>query len=78
MTVCRLGSLLAAVAELNHSQSAISRQIAGLERQLGMPLMERHGIAGVYSHVTDLMRQKLGDRLQQRWTTLTARRTQSS
>ncbi|MEV5754667.1 hypothetical protein AB0L00_43250 [Actinoallomurus sp. NPDC052308] len=32
------------------------------------------GIAGVYSHVTDPMRQKLGDRLEQRWTTLTARR----
>ncbi|NBE79878.1 LysR family transcriptional regulator [Micromonospora rubida] len=42
VTVCRLGSLSAAAAELNHSQSAISRQIAGLERQLGVPLMERH------------------------------------
>ncbi|MEV5705094.1 hypothetical protein [Actinoallomurus sp. NPDC052274] len=30
------------------------------------------GIAGVYSHVTDSMRLKLGDRLQQRWTALTA------
>lgn len=42
VTVCRLGSLSAAAAELNHSQSAISRQIAGLERRLGVPLMERH------------------------------------
>jgi DNA-binding transcriptional LysR family regulator len=42
VTVCRLGSLSAAAAELNHTQSAVSRQIAGLERQLGVPLMERH------------------------------------
>ncbi|MFF3934801.1 LysR family transcriptional regulator [Streptomyces phaeofaciens] len=42
VTVCRLGSLSAAATELNHTQSAVSRQIAGLERQLGVPLMERH------------------------------------
>ncbi|MFI7019539.1 LysR family transcriptional regulator [Streptomyces sp. NPDC050164] len=42
VTVCRLGSLSAAAAELNHTQSAVSRQIAGLERQLGVLLMERH------------------------------------
>ncbi|MEU2552158.1 LysR family transcriptional regulator [Streptomyces sp. NPDC013313] len=42
VTVCRLGSLLAAAAELNHTQSAVSRQIAGLERQLGVPLVKRH------------------------------------
>ncbi|MER5790758.1 LysR family transcriptional regulator [Streptomyces sp. NPDC001980] len=42
VTVCRLGSLSAAAAELNHTQSAVSRQIAGLERQLGVELMERH------------------------------------
>ncbi|MDT0344489.1 LysR family transcriptional regulator [Streptomyces litchfieldiae] len=42
VTVCRLGSLSAAAAQLNHTQSAVSRQIAGLERQLGVPLMERH------------------------------------
>ena len=42
VTVCRLGSLSAAAAELNHTQSAVSRQIAGLERQLGVHLMERH------------------------------------
>ncbi|MFG2816965.1 LysR family transcriptional regulator [Streptomyces sp. NPDC048410] len=42
VTVCRVGSLSAAAAELNHTQSAVSRQIAGLERQLGVPLMERH------------------------------------
>lgn len=42
VTVCRLGSLSAAAAELNHTQSAVSRQIAGLERQLGVSLMERH------------------------------------
>ncbi|TXR99786.1 LysR family transcriptional regulator [Streptomyces sp. col6] len=42
VTVCRLGSLSAAAAELKHTQSAVSRQIAGLERQLGVPLVERH------------------------------------
>ncbi|MBW8796197.1 MAG: LysR family transcriptional regulator [Streptomyces sp.] len=42
VTVCRLGSLSAAAAELNHTQSAVSRQIAGLERQLGVELLERH------------------------------------
>lgn len=42
VTVCRLGPLSAAAAELHHTQSAVSRQIAGLERQLGVPLLERH------------------------------------
>ncbi|MGW0882648.1 helix-turn-helix domain-containing protein [Streptomyces sp. NPDC002671] len=32
----------AAAAGLNHTQSAVSGQIPGLERQLGVPLMERH------------------------------------
>lgn len=42
VTVCRLGSMSAAAAELHHTQSAVSRQIAGLERQLGVPLLQRH------------------------------------
>ncbi|MFJ5224272.1 LysR family transcriptional regulator [Streptomyces sp. NPDC088400] len=42
VTVCRLGSLSAAAAELHHTQSAVSRQIAGLEQQLGVALLERH------------------------------------
>lgn len=42
VTVCRLGSLSAAAAESHHTQSAVSRQIAGLEQQLGVPLLERH------------------------------------
>ncbi|MFF9018093.1 LysR family transcriptional regulator [Streptomyces sp. NPDC014870] len=42
VTVCRLGSLAAAADELHHTQSAVSRQIAGLERQIGVPLLERH------------------------------------
>lgn len=42
VTVCRLGSLSGAAAELHHTQSAVSRQIAGLEQQLGVALLERH------------------------------------
>jgi DNA-binding transcriptional LysR family regulator len=42
VAVCRLGSLSAAAGELGYTQSAVSRQIAALEQQLGAPLLQRH------------------------------------
>ncbi|WP_408898917.1 LysR family transcriptional regulator [Nocardioides sp. R1-1] len=46
LAVRRLGSLTAAAAELGYTQSAISRQVAALEREVGQPLLER-GARGV-------------------------------
>ncbi|MEU4395230.1 LysR family transcriptional regulator [Kribbella sp. NPDC023855] len=40
--VCRLGSISAAAEYLGYTQSAVSRQLAGLETQLGRPLLRRH------------------------------------
>ncbi|MFD3993313.1 LysR family transcriptional regulator [Streptomyces sp. NPDC058583] len=57
VTVCRLGSLSAAAAELHHTQSAVSRQIAGLERQLGVPLMERHARGVRPTHAGEVFRR---------------------
>jgi DNA-binding transcriptional LysR family regulator len=44
--VCRTTSLSAAATVLGYTQSAVSRQIAGLERDMGAPLLER-GARGV-------------------------------
>ena len=41
LEVCRLGSLSAAAVELGYTQSAVSRQIAALERATGARLLER-------------------------------------
>lgn len=41
LVVCRLGSLSAAAVELGYTQSAISRQVAALEREIGVALVER-------------------------------------
>jgi DNA-binding transcriptional LysR family regulator len=41
LEVCRLGSLSAAAAELGYTQSAVSRQMAALERAAGTNLLER-------------------------------------
>ncbi|WP_083449874.1 LysR family transcriptional regulator [Luteipulveratus mongoliensis] len=39
--VCRLGSISAAAVALGYSQSAVSRQVAGLEQRLGHALLDR-------------------------------------
>ncbi|WP_436698553.1 LysR family transcriptional regulator [Nocardioides sp. BYT-33-1] len=41
VAVCRLGSLSAAADELGYTQSAVSRQVASLEREVGRPLLAR-------------------------------------
>lgn len=40
--VARLGSLTAAAKQLNYTTSAVSQQITLLQREAGMPLIERH------------------------------------
>lgn len=41
LEVCRLGSISAAARTLGYTQSAVSRQVAALEREVGLPLLER-------------------------------------
>ncbi|WP_406279618.1 LysR family transcriptional regulator [Embleya sp. NBC_00896] len=42
LEVCRHGSISAAAHTLGYTQSALSRQVAGLEARLGGPLLARH------------------------------------
>ena len=42
-SVVSSGSVTAAAAHLGYTPSAVSQQIAALERQAGIPLLERHG-----------------------------------
>lgn len=41
VAVCRLGTVSAAAIELGFTQSAVSRQLAALEREVGVPLLHR-------------------------------------
>ncbi|MEI7054531.1 LysR family transcriptional regulator [Nocardioides sp. CCNWLW239] len=41
LAVCRCGSLSAAALELGYTQSAVSRQVAALEREVGAALLHR-------------------------------------
>lgn len=41
LRVIELGSISAAAVELGYTQSAVSRQVAALERQVGLPLLVR-------------------------------------
>ncbi|MBO3749159.1 LysR family transcriptional regulator [Streptosporangiaceae bacterium NEAU-GS5] len=57
LEVCRLGSVSAAAAELGYTQSALSRQMTALEREVGVRLLERHSRGMVPTAAGEAFRQ---------------------
>ena len=56
LAVAQSGSLTEASARLHVAASALSRQIAGLEAQLGTPLFERHPRGMVLTAAGEILR----------------------
>ncbi|MFJ8740677.1 LysR family transcriptional regulator [Embleya sp. NPDC127516] len=57
LEVCRHGSISAAAHTLGYTQSALSRQVAGLEARLGTVLLERHARGVRSTPAGDVLRE---------------------